>query len=137
MEILNDRGYCSANPQPQSVVWERMNLPIARGLRGLLYVLSDLSQVDPSDLCTLCAGPGRFRIGTVESLRRFGFSDPSGQWPGSSGIEYLNYIALSVGAVNPNATDPNAIRRALSRDSQGPASGPLGGALDLLLENET
>jgi hypothetical protein len=50
-----------------------MNVPIARGLRGLLYVLSDLSQVDPSDLCTLGAGPGRFRLG-------FGELDPA---PGS------------------------------------------------------
>ena len=40
-----------------------MNLPIARALRGLLYVLWDLSQVDPSDLSTLFAGPGRLRIG--------------------------------------------------------------------------
>ena len=38
-------------------------------------------------------------------------SDPSGQWPGASSIEYLNAIALAVGAVNPTATDPNAKRR--------------------------
>jgi hypothetical protein len=38
-------------------------------------------------------------------------SDPSGQWPGASSIEYLNYIGVGVGAVNPFATDPNAIRR--------------------------
>ena len=38
-------------------------------------------------------------------------SDPSGQWPGQSGIEYLNAIAFSVGAVNPTASDPNAVRR--------------------------
>jgi hypothetical protein len=50
-------------------------------LRGLLYVLSDLSQVDPSDLSTLCAGPGRFRIGFAEI-------DPSpGQEPADSQIE--------------------------------------------------
>ena len=73
IEILNDRGYSQASPASQSVVWERMNVPIARGLRGLLYVLSDLSQVDPSDLCALGAGPGRFRIG-------FGELDPA---PGS------------------------------------------------------
>ena len=36
MEMLNDRGYADTDPQPQSVVWERINLPIARGLRGLL-----------------------------------------------------------------------------------------------------
>jgi len=73
IEILNDRGYSQDSPASQSVVWERMNVPIARGLRGLLYVLSDLSQVDPSDLCTLGAGPGRFRLG-------FGELDPA---PGS------------------------------------------------------
>jgi cell division GTPase FtsZ len=66
IEILNDRGYADSDPQPQSVVWERMNLPIARGLRGLLYVLWDLSQVDPSDLSILLAGHGRMRIGFAE-----------------------------------------------------------------------
>ena len=45
IEILNDRGYAEHDPQPQPIVWERMNLPIARGLRGLIYVLWDLSQV--------------------------------------------------------------------------------------------
>src|SRR5262249_46365798 len=38
-------------------------------------------------------------------------SDPSAQWPGHSGVEYLSAIALAVGAVNPTATDPNAMRR--------------------------
>jgi cell division GTPase FtsZ len=66
LEILNDRGYADDDPQPQSVVWERMNRPIARGLRGLLYVLSDLSQVDPSDLSVMFAGHGRLRIGFSE-----------------------------------------------------------------------
>jgi cell division GTPase FtsZ len=66
IEVLNDRGYSDRDPQPQTVVWERMNLPIARGLRGLLYVLGDLSQVDPSDLSVLMAGPGRMRIGFSE-----------------------------------------------------------------------
>jgi cell division GTPase FtsZ len=66
IEILNDQGYADTHPEPQSVVWERMNLPIARGLRGLIYVLSDLSQVDPSDISTLFAGSGRLRIGFSE-----------------------------------------------------------------------
>ena len=66
IEILNDRGYSARDPQPQSAVWERMNLPIARGLRGLIYVLWDLSQVDPSDLSILLAGDGRMRIGFGE-----------------------------------------------------------------------
>jgi cell division GTPase FtsZ len=75
IEILNDRGYRDASPEPQSVVWERMNLPIARGLRGLLYVLWDLSQIDPSDLSSLFAGAGRMRIGFSE------LDPPVGQEP--------------------------------------------------------
>jgi cell division GTPase FtsZ len=81
IEILNDRGYTESSPQPQSVVWERMNQPIARGLRGLIYVLWELSQVDPSDLSMLFAGHGRLRIG---------FSDvdaPAGQEPDDAQIE--------------------------------------------------
>ena len=66
IEILNDHGYADKDPEPQSVVWERMNRPIARGLRGLMYVLSDLSQVDPSDLSMLFAGGGRLRMGFAE-----------------------------------------------------------------------
>ena len=66
IEILNDHGYSDRDPQPQSVVWERMNLPIARGLRGLIYVLWDLSEVDPSDLSIMLAGNGRMRIGFGE-----------------------------------------------------------------------
>jgi cell division GTPase FtsZ len=80
LEILNDRGYTDASPRPQSAVWERMNLPIARGLRGLIYVLWELSQVDPSDLSMLFAGHGRLRIG---------FSDidaPAGGEPGEAEI---------------------------------------------------
>ncbi len=80
MEILNDRGYRDADPEPQPVVWERMNLPIARGLRGLLYVLWDLSQVDPSDLSVLFAGRGRLRIGFSE------LDPPSAQEPGDDQI---------------------------------------------------
>ena len=76
IEILNDRGYVDTDPQPQSVVWEQMNVPIARALRGLLYVLWDLSQVDPSDLSSLFAGPGRLRIGFSELDPPSG-SDPS------------------------------------------------------------
>ena len=53
-----------------------MNVPIARALRGLLYVLWDLSQVDPSDLSALFAGPGRLRIGFSELAPQSG-SDPS------------------------------------------------------------
>ena len=38
-------------------------------------------------------------------------TDPSGQWPGASGVEYLFYIGFAVGAVNPYAIDPTAVRR--------------------------
>ena len=80
IEILNDHAYSDRDPQPQAVVWERMNLPIARGLRGLLYVLWDLSQVDPSDLSILLAGHGRMRIG-------FGEINPAeGHDPGDTAI---------------------------------------------------
>jgi len=81
MEILNDRGYVDENPQPQSVVWEGMNLPIARSLRGLIYVLWDLSQVDPSDLSMLLAGNGRFRIAFSE------LNPPAGHDPSQAEVQ--------------------------------------------------
>lgn len=81
IEILNDRGYVESDPQSQPVVWERMNLPIARGLRGLIYVLWDLSQVDPSDLSVLFAGNGRLRIGFGE------IDPPNGSEPSDELVE--------------------------------------------------
>ena len=81
VEILNDRGYVDAHPEPQSAVWERMNVPIARALRGLLYVLWDLSQVDPSDLASLFAGHGRLRVGFSE------LDPPSGTDPSDDAID--------------------------------------------------
>ena len=81
IEILNDRGYVESDPQPQPIVWERMNLPIARGLRGLIYVLWDLSQVDPSDLSVLFAGHGRLRIGFAE------IDPPAGNEPSDELVE--------------------------------------------------
>src|SRR6476619_6445328 len=80
IEILNDRGYTEHDPQPQPVVFERMNVPIARGLRGLIYVLWDLSQVDPSDLSILFAGQGRLRMGFSQ------LDPPKGQEPGDDQI---------------------------------------------------
>ena len=67
-------------------------------------------------------GPGAvLNVGNVHmKITNFGFvgnpnknqsSDPSGQWPGASSIEYLNFIGLMVGAVNPQATTADAIRR--------------------------
>ncbi len=38
-------------------------------------------------------------------------SDPGGQWPGASGVEYLFAILLYVGAKNPTALDPAQLRR--------------------------
>jgi cell division GTPase FtsZ len=81
IEILNDRGYMESDPQSQPTVWERMNLPIARGLRGLIYVLWDLSQVDPSDLSVLFAGHGRLRIGFAE------IDPPAGHEPGDELVD--------------------------------------------------
>ena len=82
IEILNDRGYDECDPAPQHVVWERMNLPIAKGLRGLIYVLWDLSQVDPSDLSTLLAGCGRIRIGSGD------IDAPAGVDPSDDQVAY-------------------------------------------------
>jgi hypothetical protein len=56
-------------------------LPVARGLRGLLYVLWDLSQVDPSDLSILFAGHGRLRIGFSE------IDPPTGREPNDDEIQ--------------------------------------------------
>ena len=81
IEILNDRGYVERDPQSQPIVWERMNLPIARGLRGLIYVLWDLSQVDPSDLSVLFAGNGRLRMGFAE------IDPPAGSEPSDEVVE--------------------------------------------------
>jgi cell division GTPase FtsZ len=81
VEVLNDRGYTDADPKPQAAVWERMNLPIARGLRGLIYVLWELSQVDPSDLSALFAGHGRLRLGFGE------VNPPAGQEPTAEQLE--------------------------------------------------
>jgi hypothetical protein len=38
-------------------------------------------------------------------------SDPSAQWPGPSGVEYLFFIGLWVAAKNSEATDPAQVRR--------------------------
>ncbi len=81
VEILNDRGYMESDPQSQATVWERMNLPIARGLRGLIHVLWDLSQVDPSDLSVLFAGYGRLRMGFAE------IDPPAGREPSDELVE--------------------------------------------------
>lgn len=49
-------------------------------------------------------------------------SDPSCQWPGASSIEYMNFVGLYVGAVNPLATDPTAIRRVSGLQEWRPAT---------------
>ncbi len=78
-------------------------------------------RVQPADLPDVF-GPGAvLRVGNVHmKVTNWGHcgnlftqlsTDPSGQWPGASGIEYLSSIRLAVGAVNPGATDPAGIRR--------------------------
>ncbi len=67
-------------------------------------------------------GPGAvLRVGNVHmKVTNFGHcgnwyghpsDDPGAQWPAASGVQYLETIRLSVAAVNPTATDPNAVRR--------------------------
>lgn len=43
-------------------------------------------------------------------------SDPSAQWPGASGVEYLNAIQLAVGAVDPSAPAGSAHHVSFSRE---------------------
>jgi hypothetical protein len=50
-------------------------------------------------------------------------SDPSGQWPGTTGVEYLYFLGAAVAAVNPTATDPAAIRRCTYTTEWWPPSG--------------
>ncbi len=62
----------------------------------------------------LSVGNVRMKVinnGTLGNPNSNTSADPAGQWPGSSGVEYLFAIMFGVGAVNPSATDPNAIRR--------------------------
>lgn len=78
-------------------------------------------RVRPTDVPDIF-GPGSvLTVGDIfMKVVNFGFvgnpfiqlsSDPSGQWPGSSSIEYLNFFGFGVGAVNNFATDPKAVRR--------------------------
>jgi hypothetical protein len=66
----------------QSVIQESSGKPGVRSrLRGLLYLLWDLSQIDPSDLSSLFAGPGRLRMGFSE------IDPPSGGEPSDEQLE--------------------------------------------------
>src|SRR5262249_43537950 len=49
-------------------------------------------------------------------------SDPSCQWPGPSGVEYLFYVGLWVGAVDPTTTDPVRRRRVSASTEWRPRS---------------
>ena len=44
-------------------------------------------------------------------------SDPSAQWPGASGVEYLFFAGLWVGGVDPAETDP-ALKRRVSQTTE-------------------
>ncbi|MGH7725555.1 MAG: hypothetical protein ACREOU_09000 [Candidatus Eiseniibacteriota bacterium] len=67
-------------------------------------------------------GPGRVstvgnvymkttNIGVLGNPFTANSSDPSGQWPGPSGVEYLFFIGLWIAAKNPEAQDPALLRR--------------------------
>lgn len=49
-------------------------------------------------------------------------SDPAAQWPGPSGVEYLFYAGLWVGAKDPATTDPSRARRVSQNTEWRPAS---------------
>jgi hypothetical protein len=49
-------------------------------------------------------------------------SDPSARWPDDAGAEYLNSIALAVGAVDPTASGPTPRRRVSYQNEWSPRS---------------
>ena len=73
---------------------------------------------------------GRFSDGTIGELFLNNHRSNSAADTTARDSAIVLSIALQHGA------DAEAIRRALSRDSQGRASGPLGHALDLILTGE-
>jgi hypothetical protein len=48
--------------------------------------------------------------------------DPSAQWPGPSGIQYLGFWTMWVGAKNPGALDPSQVRRVSGTNEWWPPS---------------
>ena len=78
-------------------------------------------------------GPGRVstvgnvwlkttNIGVMGNPFTANSSDPSAQWPGPSGNEFLFYWGLWVGAKNPEASDPTQVRRVSSNTEWRPPS---------------
>jgi hypothetical protein len=76
-------------------------------------------------------GPGRVstvgnvwlkttNIGVMGNPFTANSSDPSAQWPGPSGNEFLFYWGLWVGAKNPEAQDPTQVRRVSSNTEWRP-----------------
>ncbi len=95
------------------------SLPVTPAhLAGALDTEADSSLV-------LTAGQIRLRVTNRGYLGHLGPSapdDPSGQWPGASGIEYLGSIALAVAAVDHSEADPTRRRRVSFLREWGPAS---------------
>jgi hypothetical protein len=86
-----------------------------------LFAPAGDSRARPADIPDVI-GPGAvLRVGSVYmKVTNYGHcgnffqnlsTDPSGQWPGASGIEFLSTIRLGVAGVNPQATDPASLRR--------------------------
>jgi hypothetical protein len=73
-------------------------------------------------------GPGKISVGGNVWLKTTNMgvmgnpftqlsNDPSAQWPGSSGVEYLFFVGLWVGAKDPGSLDLDRIRR-VSQDTE-------------------
>ena len=77
------------------------------------------------------ATAGRFADGRIGELFRTNHKSNSAADVNARDAAIVFSIAIQHGA------DPEAIRGALSRDSRGRASGPLGAALDRLLGDES
>ena len=105
---------------------------LARSLRAGTPGASTAGAATPSAVIDIF-GPGAvLTVGNVNmKVTNFGLlgnpfiqfsSDPSAQWPGASGVEYLQFLLEAVGGVNPTATDPTAVRRVSINPEWRPSS---------------
>src|SRR5262249_33319194 len=114
----------SARDDRGRVVGGRMHLRFLWISVALSFLQSGVARgQDPAHVLT--AGDVHLRVtnrGYVGNLDPTAPNDPAGQWPGASGIEYLRSISLAVGAVDPQATDPQLARRVSYLREWGPGT---------------
>ena len=87
--------------------------------------LAETFQIEVADLKYTCS-VGRFADGRIGELFL------SNHKSNSAADTNARDAAIAFSFAVQHGADPEAIRKALSRDSQGRATGPLGAALDLI-----